>query len=383
MSAKVLSNGIDLNEAVNILSTLPYKNGEYSSRYWGHPFHFLISYPSKLKPSIAYFLVKLFTKASEKVLDPFSGVGTIPFEACSQGRVGIGSDISPVAYHATRAKLDPPSPRELREQLTLLDDYIKSSRETVAEDVEEELIPFYHPETLREILAAKRFFSDYANLMNLSFLFACMLHILHGNRPYALSRRSHNIMPWPPKGEFIYKPVMRSLTEKALRMISVGLPKQFIRGMTLQDNVCSLSLDKESVDCIITSPPFYGNRDFLRMNRIRLWFCGWNYKKQDIMKSVFLEHQKDIGGYENVFREFNRVLKPGRLCIMHLGVVGNFDMARNLSPFAKKAGFAEIATIYEDTSKLESHGIVDRGATRKHQFLILRKLESQNPVWTQ
>lgn len=98
------------------------------------------------------------------------------------------------------------------------------------------------------------------------------------------------------------------------------------------------------------------------------------------MKSVFLEHQKDIGGYENVFREFNKVLKPDRLCIMHLGVVGNFDMARNLSPFAKKAGFAEIATIYEDTSKLESHGIVDRGAARKHQFLILRKLESQNPV---
>jgi adenine-specific DNA methylase len=110
----------------------------------------------KLKPSIAYFLVKLFTKEGEKVLDPFSGVGTIPFEACSQGRVGIGSDISPVAYHATRAKLDPPSPSELREQLALLNNYIRSSRESIAEEVEEELIPFYHPETLREILARIR-----------------------------------------------------------------------------------------------------------------------------------------------------------------------------------------------------------------------------------
>jgi hypothetical protein len=373
MKVNALSNDIELKSAVGLLSTLPYKQREYSSRYWGHPFHFFVSYPSKLKPSIAYFLVKLFTKEGEKVLDPFSGVGTIPFEACCQGRVGIGSDISPVAYHATRAKLDPPSVSEIKEQLVLLDDYIRSNRESIAENVEKELIQFYHPETLKEILAAKKFFLDNARLMNLSFLLACMLHILHGNRPYALSRRSHNIMPWAPKGEFVYKPVMRSLTDKALRMINVGLPIKFVRGVTLQDNVFSLSLDKESVDCIITSPPFYGNRDFLRMNRIRLWFCGWDYKRQNSMKTVFLEHQKNIGVYESVFREFNRVLRPDCLCIMHLGVVGKVDMARNLSPFAKKAGFAEVATVYEDTSNLESHGIIDRGATKKHQFLILRK----------
>ena len=363
----------NLKKSIEILSTLPYKRGKYSSRYWGHPLHSLISYPSKLKPSIAYFLVYLFTKKGEIIFDPFSGVGTIPFEACSQGRLGWGADINPIAYHATKAKIEPTPSQKVIKQLDLLRSYIeKNKSEPNMDDVEEEIIPFYHPDTLKEILAAKEFFSKKSD-MEISFLMTCMLHILHGNRPYALSRRSHNIMPWPPKGEFIYKPVMKSLTDKANRMIKAVLPLTFVKGKTMQDNVFNLSLNNETVDCIITSPPFYGNRDFLRMNRIRLWFCGWNYEKQNSMKAAFLEHQKELKVYENVFKEFVRVLRPNKLCIMHLGVVKKVDMAKNLVPLAETTGFRVLSTIYEDTSHLESHGIVDRGATRKHQFLILKK----------
>jgi hypothetical protein len=56
-----------------------------------------------------------------------------------------------------------------------------------------------------------------------------------------------------------------------------------------------------------------------------------------------------------------------------MGVVKTVDMAAKLTPYAEEEGFDVISTIYEDTRHLESHGIVDRGATQKHQFLILRK----------
>jgi len=372
---KAQSEVTNLKKSIEILSTLPYKRGKYSSRYWGHRFHSFISYPSKLKPSMAYFLVYLFTKKGEIIFDPFSGVGTIPFEACSQGRFGWGADINPIAYYATKTKIEPIPSQKVIKQLDLLRNYIEKHKSEVnMEDVEEEIIPFYHPDTLKEILAAKDFFSKKSD-MQISFLMTCMLHILHGNRPYALSRRSHNIMPWPPKGEFVYKSVTKSLTDKAIRMIKAVLPPTFVKGKTMQDNVLNLSLNNETVDCIITSPPFYNNRDFLRMNRIRLWFCGWNYEKQDFMKAAFLEHQKELKVYENVFKEFARVLRPNKLCIMHLGVVRKVDMAKNLVPLAETAGFKVLSIIYEDTSNLESHGIRDRGATQKHQFLILQKEE--------
>jgi len=367
-----LPKGIDVEQSLRILESLPYKQGEYASRNWGHRFHFFLSYPSKLKPSIAYFLIRLFTVEGDKVLDPFSGVGTIPFEACSQGRIGVGSDLSPVAYHATRAKVDPPELRVVEVQIAALQKFIEENKIDSMIDVEEEIVSYYHPETLREIVAAKKFFESNTD-SNLSFLAACLLHILHGNRPYALSRRSHNIMPWPPKGPTIYKPLVRLLREKVGRMIDQGLPLTYVRGQALRDSVFSLSIANESIDCILTSPPFYGNRDFLRMNRIRLWFCGWNYAFQNEMRSEFVEHRTEIGVYTGIFKEFYRVLKPDSLCIMHLGVVKRLDMAESLVPQAEKNGFKKLRTIYEDTSALESHGIVDRGATQKHQFLVLKK----------
>ncbi len=277
-----------------------------------------------------------------------------------------------MAYHATRAKVDPPALKEIEDQIVALQKFIEENKVSTKLDVEEEIVPYYHLETLMEILAAKRFLESGSG-ENLSFLVACLLHILHGNRPYALSRRSHNIMPWPPKGPSVYKPLVRSLREKVTRMTSQGLSLTFVRGRALQDSVFNLSLANESVDCILTSPPFYNNRDFLRMNRIRLWFCGWNYEMQDKMKSVFVEHEKEIGIYDGVLREFCRVLRSDSLCVMHLGVVAKFDMADKLVPYAEKNGFRKLKTIYEDTSMLESHGIVDRGATQKHQFLVLKK----------
>ena len=62
---------------------------------------------------------------------------------------------------------------------------------------------------------------------------------------------------------------------------------------------------------------------------------------------------------------------------MHLGVVKKTDMAKGIAPYAEAMGFENVAVIYEDTSKLESHGVVDRGATHKHQFLILKKIENK------
>ena len=109
------------------------------------------------------------------------------------------------------------------------------------------------------------------------------------------------------------------------------------------------------------------------MNRIRLWMAGWSYQKQAVAKADFFEHQRDLGMYRQAFGEFWRVLKPNGLCILHVGVVKNFDMAKELLPFARDTGFEHLRTISEDTSKLESHGIRDRGATHTHQFLVLSR----------
>lgn len=374
---------INVKDAVQALHSLPYKKGKFKSRAWGHSLHSLCSYPSKIKPAIAHILIREFTSPGDRVLDPFSGIGTIPLEACLAGRVGLGGDLNPLAWWATLAKTRLPS----REQVDVVLDEIEELIEDIDVEktlevlrIEEEIAEFYERRTRAEILTVRNFFlkeipiSTGTRQAALCLVGTCCAHILHGNRPYALSRRSHNVIPIPPKGEFEYKSLMKSLTEKIDRTYQKPPTDTYTTGNAWQSSAFQIELD-EPVDCIITSPPFYGTTDFLRQNRVRLWFCGWNYERQSEEKATgdFLEFRKTMDVYSVILGEFAAVLKPNGLCVMHMGVVKKRDMAKNVVELLDDEIWDFIDIVYEDVRALESHGRTDRGATHTHQFLILQR----------
>lgn len=69
--------------------------------------HYLHSYPAKLLPHIAHFFLasQRFCPANGLVLDPFSGSGTVALEACLSGRPAAYADTNPLACLITEAKL--------------------------------------------------------------------------------------------------------------------------------------------------------------------------------------------------------------------------------------------------------------------------------------
>lgn len=361
-----------LRQSIERLAELGYKQGDYESRHWGHNRHSLCSYPSKLTPSIPYHLVEIFTEKGETVLDPMAGVGTIPFEASLNGRKGIGVDLSPLAYTVTRAKLRSYDPMEVRFALRDLKQFIQEHRSSYeVGGVEEEIQEFFHDKTLQEILAAQEFFEGKEDDRHY-LLKAGVSHILHGNRPYALSRRSHNVIPIPPKGDFEYKPLIDSLSDKVERTLKYNLPPEFVDGEAYQADVFDVNQVVDSVDAIITSPPFLKTTEFLRQNRVRLWFNGWNYEKQEEMKQQFLENM-DMASYVSLLTQFYECLEADSLCILHTGVVNGDDMALEIAKSAPEHGFAPLGIVYENTEAMESQGRTDRGSTKEHQFLVLRR----------
>ena len=62
------------------MTDLPHQDAPYAKRNWGNARHSICSYQGKMKPSLANHLVDVFAPANGIVLDPFAGVGTIPFE---------------------------------------------------------------------------------------------------------------------------------------------------------------------------------------------------------------------------------------------------------------------------------------------------------------
>lgn len=360
---------------------LSHKQHPFSKRNWGHPLHSLCSYQGKMKPSLAYHLIKSFTKPGDTILDPFAGVGTIPFEGALNGVESYGFEISPAAIAIAQAKLGLPSIDRCLETIERLDKYIKKKKPTKRElegvksfGFNKKLIDYYEAKTLSEILLARRYFSKYPPKdSSEALVLASLLHILHGNRPYALSRRSHGITPFSPTGEFVYKPLIPHLRKKVNKSLSVNLPLNFVEGkMFFQDATLWWPQEVDNLDAVITSPPFFDSTRFHLANWIRLWFCGWNNKEFKEKPLYFVdERQKQtFEVYEPILRQSRERLKPGGVVVFHLGHSKKCNMAEEIAKIAKK--WFKIKDIFsENVQDTESHGIRDKGTVVEHQYLVL------------
>ena len=375
-----------LSEAKSFMQIMPYKIKPYASRNWGHPWHSICSYYGKLKPSIAHFLIKNFTKPNDVVVDPLSGVGTIPLEACLQGRIGIGNDLSELAFCVTKAKIEKSNLNECLNIISDLQKYIETNKESniIKLQIQKysnfgfngKLINYFHEETFKEIMCARNYFSQKIKLFssNEAMVFSCLLHILHGNRPYALSRNSHPLTPYTPTGDFIYKNVIDHIKNKLILTYKKYNFENYVNGKAIFGDYKNLTDYNIYADVIISSPPFADSIRFYMQNWMRLWLCGWeeiDYKNAD---KIFIDQKqiKDFDIYISFFKMCFNILKPNGKLILHVGKTKKVDMAEELSKRAYPY-FTEIFRGEENVEKIEKHGIKDKSSTIEHQYIFFIK----------
>lgn len=107
-----------------------------------------ISYRACYKPQLPRFFIERLTTAHDTIYDPFLGRGTTMIEAALLDRRVAGCDINPLSSILTAPRLHPPTIREVRERLATVDWNYDG-------EVNQELLTFYHPDTLREIYALR------------------------------------------------------------------------------------------------------------------------------------------------------------------------------------------------------------------------------------
>jgi len=240
--------------------------------------HQLSPYIGKIKSSIAGELVERFSKPGDLVVDPFAGAGTIPFEAAVRGRRALAADISPYARILSEAKLSPPP--SLDAALSLAEQALQEAAQLPKPDLR--VIPawvrrFYHPDTLREVLS----FASICRRPGNEFLMACLLGILHHQRPGFLSYPSSHLVPYLrdrkyPRHQFPEMYAYRELRPRLLAKVRRSY-KRFVspRGSSVvgfkQTRVQNVVLPTR-IGALITSPPYMNALDYGRDNRLRLWF---------------------------------------------------------------------------------------------------------------
>jgi hypothetical protein len=231
---------------------------------------------------------------------------------------------------------------------------------------------YFHPDTLREVGLAREFFLE-TELPSVSrdVVLSSILHILHGNRPYSLSRCSHPVTPFAPTGDFEYRPLVGRVANRLARIVPVlnelGLSSP--PGYARLGDFRSLELD--TVDAVITSPPFAKSVRFWSMNWMRLWFIGWEPDDFASEPSRYLETQqlRDFSVYEAFAAAMHRVLRDNGLLIMHLGETASVNMVEEIKP-RLDSYFDVKFSGRECVLDTESHGLTDKGATIAHWYLF-------------
>ena len=360
---------------------LPQQILPFSKKNWGNPNHSLCSYQGKLKPAIAHHLVMTFVPEGGKLFDPFAGVGTIPFEACLNNRIGLGSDISIMAYYISQAKVGYTDRRLAYDCIKRLDEYININQASLYElnkygdfGLNRTLKDYYHPDTFCEILLARRFFKNFkpSNPSEMVVVSALM-HILHGNRPYALSRKSHSITPYAPTGDFVYKKLIEKLTKKVDKFFNEKESPLLQEGeIFLQDSTLIWPEQVDNLDAVITSPPFFDSTRFYNANWIRLWFSGWEPSDFKTMPNSYVDERqkKSFSVYYPIFEQAKSRLKNGGVMVLHLGKSHKCNMGEELMRIGRK-WFSHSELFDESVSHCNTFGLKDIGTVTDHQYLIL------------
>ena len=332
---------------------------KFAKDNWGIALHRICSRTGSFPPALAYYFVMKYSRIGDVVLDPFSGKGTAPLEACLNGRIGVGNDLSPEAYVLTRAKVRPVPYRRVLEWIEYAERRMDPSGYRVS-DVSDDVKAFFSNYTLKQILAVRDLIEETEDEDLANFITALMLGILHGPTKIHLSVKcSHSFSMAPEyvkkyvKKNGVTKPkrnVLKCLRIKAERVFRDGIPA--VKGEAYMEDARKLPLEDESVDLVLTSPPYFNMQTYAWDNWLRLWFLGYDY--EDVAKILF--HTESIEKFkrfmEEVLREIYRVLKWDRAAIIVLGRVkvrGKLvDMAEVTAPIAEKLGF-EVAGIISDS----------------------------------
>jgi methylase of polypeptide subunit release factors len=358
----------------------PYKQPPFNKRNWGAGNHSLCSFYGKLKPAISHHLIKTFTDEGSSILDPFCGSGTISFEGAMNKRKTYSLDINPISIVLTSAKVKNINIDKVYKNLYHLSQHIENSvideailKRAQSFGFNKKLVDYFEEKTFSEILKARNYFASAEKTPEHYFILACLIHILHGNRPYALSRNSHPITPYAPTGEFIYKNLISKLVDKLNKSLTDLTNYTITEGEVFHGDILDTwDYSINNINAILTSPPFFDSTKYYLINWIRSWFLGWEFEDFEKEKMKFIDtiQKKSMSVYDDILRQAKDRLTSDGVVVFHLGKSHKKDMGEEISKYAKRY-FNSVEIYNEDVSHVEKHGIEDKGSVNIHQYLVM------------
>ncbi len=242
-----------------------------------HGFH---SYAARMHWATPARLLAELGLAGARVLDPFSGSGTVPIEASVAGCAAFGVDLNPFAVRLARVKADPLSP-SLRQELVLSASGLRAeseelvrSRAKVRAELPGSEIGWYEPHVLKEmagLFGCIEAVESEPLREVLRFVFSSLVIKFSRQR----SDTSEELVERRVRKGLVSEFFERKAGELADRLegLARALPGESAR--FAQGDARELArILPGKVDCIITSPPYGGTYDYVEHHARRLAWLG-------------------------------------------------------------------------------------------------------------
>jgi hypothetical protein len=292
-------------------------------RLWGHSFHPMCSYLASFPAALAHAFIARYSRPGDVVLDPFSGRGTTPLQACAEGRIGVGNDLNPFAHLLTAAKVEPASQAAARTRLAGLRlgwnataaEWTALAEHVVADpsgtlvpaagsgkrgrdaSVPLEVALAFHPETLGQLLFVRTELRHDDRTDR--FLAAAITGILHGKSASYLSELMPNTFSMAPRyvREFAARTEFASPRRDVFDGLAAKIDRLFrqvppsTEGLALLGDARDVAPRvraalrangrPDRARLVVTSPPYLRVVKYGYYNWLRTWFLGFDAREID------------------------------------------------------------------------------------------------------
>lgn len=365
--------------------------------------HDIHPYPAKFIPQIPEFLIRCLSAEGDLVLDPFGGSCTTATEASRLGRNSISIDANPLSGVIGRTKtsrLNITDEKVLEHLIAQVGSYLpmmssKAGVSDISKVVKkfEGFIPdipniekWFESHVITELALLRGVISNIesvaaTNVANVA-LSRIIIKVSNQDSETRYTSVKKQILPGEALSSFL------ASLEFVLKKVKISMEvfkysnTNFISGDSRREII---KLAENSVDLIVTSPPYANATDYHLYHRFRMFWLGFDPRELGKIEiGSHLKHQRNNSGYDEyksdmaeVLIGMHKVLKPGRYVALVVGdsifseIVYSTHMA--LVDEAIKIGFKHVSTIDRPLHETKRSFVKPGRRLRKEQIVILQK----------
>jgi len=318
--------------------------------------HLIHSYPAKLLCNIPYYFLsntEEFCPANGIVLDPFCGTGTVLLEAALSGRKAWGADANPLAVLISRVKTTYISKEVLLKELSTVLNRAERSRDACQADGM--IDGWFSESTITQLYRLQLSIEKIEDEKRKDFFLLCLSNLIK-KVSYADPTIAVPVHLNPQR-----------FAEGSERRKTASFRLETLKAIDVYDkyeSICRLNIDRistlkgverknwaeivsidarhltrhitkdavipnDTVDLILTSPPYAGAQKYIRASRLNLYWLGIkdaaeirnindkNIGREDYHKKVYeKEYKTGIDAADKVLDELYLRGKRERACIV-------------------------------------------------------------------